>query len=161
MEGYTSEDITLVREFLTVLPILHRYIFMQSGGCKSPIPASQMLALLSLNLFPCSSMTQLATRLMVSKQQLTKIVDSLVEKNMVRRMSSEENRRLVLLELTDKGTEVIEKMQTYQAEKASRLFSQITEEERLNLIQSLELIRRILKQQTGTEQFRDNSSSKG
>ena len=81
MGNYTPEDMALVQEFLTIMPMLHRYIFQhQLEECDVLISPNQMHALLTLKLFPRSNMTQLASRLMVSKQQLTKIVDVLAEK---------------------------------------------------------------------------------
>ena len=71
-------------------------------------------------------MTQLASRLAVSKQQLTKIVDCLVKKELVQRMGSSQNRRLVLLELTDQGKQLINQILAKQAEKAMLLFSGVT-----------------------------------
>ena len=126
VDYYTPEDMALVQEFLTIMPMLHRYIFQhQLEECDVLISPNQMHALLTLKLFPRSNMTQLASRLMVSKQQLTKIVDVLAEKGLVRRLGDENNRRLVLLELTETGAHAVDIFKHAQAEKAARFFSDI------------------------------------
>lgn len=150
MEGYATEEMLLARELITVLPILYRYLFLQrpEAGCRAPLPANQMQALIFLHLFPLSSMTQLASRLAVSKQQLTKIVDCLVKKELVQRMGSSQNRRLVLLELTDQGKQLINQILAKQAKKAILLFSGVTKEEQESLLQVLQLFRRILEEKS-------------
>ena len=150
MGKYTPEDMALVQEFLTIMPMLNRYIFQNPlEECRLPISPNQMLALLSLKLFPRSNMTQLASRLMVSKQQLTKIVDVLVDKKLVRRLSDENNRRLVLLELTDDGTKAMDALQRTQAMKSAALFSGISGEDRKSLIDAIHLVERVLKEKSG------------
>jgi len=150
MREYTPENMALIQEFLAILPMMHRYTFQNPLDENNiPVSPNQMLAMLYLNLFPRSSMTQLASRLMVSKQQLTKIVDILVEKQMVTRLSDESNRRLVLLELTDSGRLIVETMMCLQAEKSARLFSDITDEERQDLMRALRLLERVLTQKAG------------
>ena len=95
-------------------------------------------------------MTQLASRLMVSKQQLTKIVDVLVEKNLVYRLSDENNRRHVLLDLTESGTQAVDTLQRLQAEKAADLFSDISYEEHRQLMCGLRLLEQVLHQKFGS-----------
>ena len=155
MSEYTPADMALVQEFLTILPMMHRYTFQNPlDENHVPVSPNQMLALLSLNLFPRSNMTQLASRLMVSKQQLTKIVDVLVEKKLVQRLSDENNRRLVLLELTEAGQQLVQTMLCLQAAKSAQLFSDITPEERENLMQALNLLERVLEKKVGIQQHR-------
>jgi DNA-binding MarR family transcriptional regulator len=150
MGNYTPEDMALVQEFLTIMPMLHRYIFQhQLEECDVLISPNQMHALLTLKLFPRSNMTQLASRLMVSKQQLTKIVDVLAEKGLVRRLGDENNRRLVLLELTETGAHAVDIFKHAQAEKAARFFSDISGEEHEQLLCALHLMERLLKEKLG------------
>lgn len=56
------------------------------------------------------TMRELATELMVSKQQLTQLVDRMVEAGQVVRKSDENDRRLVLIELSDKGRTMFKEM---------------------------------------------------
>lgn len=148
MESYIPSEMALAREFVTLLPMMYRYIFLQlpCPGEKLPVPPNQMLAMVFLNTFPDSSMTQLASRLMVSKQQLTKIIDGLVKREMVRRKNDQQNRRLVLLELTEKGRRFVDSVLACQARKTTEMFSGITSQEKDTLLAALELLRRGLDQ---------------
>jgi DNA-binding MarR family transcriptional regulator len=53
-----------------------------------------------------SMMTELAEQAMLSLSTVTGIVDGLVEKSLVRRERSEEDRRVVRVELTEEGTKM-------------------------------------------------------
>lgn len=53
------------------------------------------------------SMTELANRLNISLQQLTRIIDSLVNENLIIRFIPEENRRKVCVQLSDAGKDKI------------------------------------------------------
>lgn len=148
MESHIPDEMALAREFVTLLPMLYRYIFLQlpCPGSRPSVPPNQMLAMIFLNMFPDSSMTQLASRLMVSKQQLTKIIDGLVAKDLVQRKNDQQNRRLVLLELTQKGRQFVEGVLACQARKATQMFAHIAPQSRETLLTALELLRQGLDQ---------------
>ncbi len=56
------------------------------------------------------TMTQFAEIMGITKQQLTKLVNDLENQGYVNRLHNEENRRQVYIEITEQGTEVLEKM---------------------------------------------------
>lgn len=67
------------------------------------LPSTQLQALFVLNVTPPLSMSVLARKLAISKQQLTKIADALVARGCVSRSSDEKNRRVILLSLTEEA----------------------------------------------------------
>ncbi|HHX03404.1 MAG TPA: MarR family transcriptional regulator [Tissierellia bacterium] len=89
---------------------VRRAIFTPSISSRYPIGRKQLSALTSLSEKGMMNMTQLARQIDVSNQQLTKIVDVLVGKNMVERRYDPNNRRVVLVDLSEKGKEYIENM---------------------------------------------------
>ena len=92
----------VTKEMMGTFPLLFKLVF-QPCGCDTPLPTTQMQALLLLSLQGPMNMTQLASRLMISKQQLTKIAEALVEKELIERVGHTANRRVIFLSLTAQG----------------------------------------------------------
>lgn len=80
----------VTKEMMGTFPLLFKLVF-QPCGCDTPLPTTQMQALLLLSLQGPMNMTQLASRLMISKQQLTKIAEALVEKELIERVGHTAN----------------------------------------------------------------------
>lgn len=82
-----------------------------------PLGRRQLHALTTLREVGVVNMTRLANEINVSNQQLTKLVDVLVKKKMVKRIYNEDNRREILLKITEAGEEYLanisESIQTY------------------------------------------------
>ena len=82
-------------------------------GVKPGLTTSQLMVLLILKgtkKFPIP-VGKLVQELAVSFPTVSGIVDRLYHENLVERISSESDRRLVLLKLTEEGTKVIDKLQ--------------------------------------------------
>lgn len=81
-------------------------------AAKAGLNPEQYEALLAIKAFPGKSVTisQLSERLQVKHHSAVNIVDRLVERKLIRRTASEEDRRERHLELTAKGEEVIQEM---------------------------------------------------
>lgn len=95
--------IVLIQEILSFFLSIYRYTCQQWTAFREGLPPAQIQAVIELSISPGLNMTQLAGRMLVSKQQLTKIIGALVEKGFVIRAENDENRRVVLLYLTDHG----------------------------------------------------------
>ena len=70
------------------------------------------------------SMNLLADRILYSKSGFTRVVDRMEEAKLVRRARPETNRRTILLVLTDKGTEMLERARRHHRDGIQRHFSQ-------------------------------------
>lgn len=72
-----------------------------------PISITQLTCLHILNQTNELSMSELASDLCMSNQQLTKVVDALAELNMVERVCNPQNRRMMYARLAPKGSELL------------------------------------------------------
>ena len=90
------------------------------------------------------NMTQLAAQLGVSKQQLTKIIDGLVEKGFVRRFGDENNRRVVLVSITEAGLEMMQNTQTKFMDSVLPAFDRLNNEQRCKLVAAVQEIQQVL-----------------
>ena len=69
-------------------------------------------------------MNALAERILYSKSGFTRVVDRMEEAELVRRARPENDRRTILIVLTDKGTETLERARRHHRDGIQRHFSQ-------------------------------------
>ena len=69
-------------------------------------------------------MNELAERILYSKSGFTRVVDRMEEAGLVRRARPENDRRTILIVLTDNGTEMLERARRHHRDGIQRHFSQ-------------------------------------
>lgn len=74
-------------------------------------------------------MSRVAEKYMLTKAGLTSIIDRLEEKNLVKRVRSEEDRRVIYVELTDKGREKLAESRKIFQEVLANFMRKISEDE--------------------------------
>ena len=94
-----------------------------------PISMTQLTCLNIIAKNEKLTMSQLADSLNMSNQQLTKVVDGLVDFKMVKRVFDEKNRRKVYAEATDLGKETLVKLRNEVDVKLGRLLHKISDDE--------------------------------
>ena len=86
-------------------------------------------------------MTELAERILYSKSGFTRVVDRMEESKLVRRARPENDRRTILIVLTEKGTEMLERARRHHRDGIRRHFSEhLTNTDIKALTQALEKI---------------------
>lgn len=105
-----DKQIDLLKRFIRLNSEMRKVIFNQEVNSQFAIGRKQLSTLTALNDNGQLNMTRLAKEVGVSNQQLTKIVDVLVQRDLVQRGYNPNNRRVVLVELTEKGIDYVEKM---------------------------------------------------
>ena len=86
-------------------------------------------------------MNALADRILYSKSGFTRVVDRMEEAELVRRVRPQHDRRSILVVLTDKGSETMERARRYHRDGIERHFSQhLSEHEIKALTRALEKI---------------------
>jgi DNA-binding MarR family transcriptional regulator len=79
----------------------------------------------------------LARRLSVSTPTMTGILDRLVRQGLISRQDDPEDRRVVLNALTEKGQDLIERLQPVQSERLRAIVSQLTPGDRKGVASGL------------------------
>ena len=95
----------LIEKILTFLPILHKKIF--KGFTECDITKQQMELLYHLKLEGGNPMNYYASKMMVSKPNLTVVADKLIQEGIVERDYLPEDRRVIILKLTQKGDQFL------------------------------------------------------
>lgn len=101
----------LVNEFIRSFKIQERIKDRFNG-----ITITQWLTIIAFNQEPRLFMYQLSQAVGLSGSTMTRIVDRLVNKEIVKRYSSEEDRRQVCVELTPKGKDLLKRINELQTQ---------------------------------------------
>lgn len=131
----------LMREFL-------RHESDEFYKMKVTIPQSVVLSLLHTQ--GESKMSDLAEPLNVTTAALTGIVERLVRDGYIVRAGVPEDRRVVKVRLTDKGSKTVRKMLEDRKKMTMKMFSMISQVERETYVKILEHILHHLKESTGS-----------
>ncbi len=87
----------------------------------------------------------LAKSLDVRNSTITSLVDRLVKLSLVKRRRCERDRRVVLVELTDKGKKLTEKLLTLRKERLKEIVKELPEEKVKEIYESIKRVKEILK----------------
>ncbi|RLD14562.1 MAG: hypothetical protein DRI28_03250 [Caldiserica bacterium] len=87
----------------------------------------------------------LAKSLDVRNSTITSLVDRLVKLSLVKRRRCERDRRVVLVELTDKGRKLTEKLLTLRKERLKEIVKELPEEKVKEIYESIKRVKEILK----------------
>lgn len=107
-------------------------------GCCS-VSEAQCFALVEIGRNPMISVKELAKILGVDKSGTSRNVEELVQKGFVERTPSKEDRRFVVLELTDNGKERFRKTESDMNDKFGEILNRIPEDKRDSVIEALRL----------------------
>jgi DNA-binding MarR family transcriptional regulator len=119
-------------------PLLAHHRHRWAARCQAhglSIVGFQVLALLEMH--GDMPMTRLADELGVALPNATGIVGRLVERGIVARADDAQDRRRVLVSLTDAGHRLIGEMEEGRRERMSRMFTLMTDEQQRRLLQSV------------------------
>lgn len=100
----------------------------------------QMDILASIMFKGSGTSTVLSKRLNVSKANLTGMISRLEKRELIKRHGSDTDGRLKIIELTDKGKDLINKVVPNFIKTMSEVLSEVPEEEKRSLVSNLALI---------------------
>ncbi|MBC7320741.1 MarR family transcriptional regulator [bacterium] len=103
------------------------------------------------------TMGDLCELLYLSSSTVTELVDRLEDNNLVVRVRSREDRRVVILEITEEGIALLEKIQGEKLEVLNKALNLLDEIERDEIREALIKLRKVLKEDKG-EDKRDSGS---
>ncbi|MCU9612942.1 MarR family transcriptional regulator [Caldibacillus lycopersici] len=141
---------TLIQE------LINRYITLTNDVWKrgevlvreeigSDLTNDQLYLLRYVNQHKQCTTTELAEVFFVQKSAISAIVNRLVEKNLMERSQDKEDRRIVVLSLTDEGKELYLKMESKIFKLVESFITQFNEKEITQFMQSYEKLAKILK----------------
>lgn len=137
----------LIDLFLDLLSIQRRILLIQSDEIErvDPLAPNLQLCLILLANRQFDNMSDLSKAMMISNQQLTRVIDDLEKKEFIVRVRDEVNHRKIKPVLTEKALKRHEKMQINMRKRLEIAFNRIDEINLDDLIHSLETILKITK----------------
>lgn len=128
---------------------VRRFGFLYSScceaGCGEHVSPAQSHILFEIRRMGRPSMQQVAEELGIDSTTFSRQVKSLTEKGLTVRRVSQEDRRVNLLELTDEGVCMLERIDLQVNEKMVQVFSDMTDFERDCVCRSLELLSGVME----------------
>ena len=91
------------------------------------------------------TMSDLSDKLGITKQQLTKLVNDFEENGYVRRVRSEENRRVIFVEITDAGNVCLDEMISEIMEEIKTTLKNFSESDMDKIIESTRTLSEIFR----------------
>ncbi|PGZ18428.1 MarR family winged helix-turn-helix transcriptional regulator [Bacillus cereus] len=113
---------------------------MQKSGLTPP----QFYILKILDHYGAARATELAKKMYVKPSAITVMIDRLIDQELVLRYHDKNDRRVVIIELTNKGKDVLEKAMTARNEHIAKYFSQLELQEREDLLRLFEKLETII-----------------
>ncbi len=140
-----SDQFSFLSELMDMVPHLYKLLFQSVQTTEvSSLPATQLRALFIVTKNGTQSMSSLADLLSIPRQQLTKVVHALVEKQLVRRKINAANRRMIMIEASEKGEELMQKILQSNISQCSAYFEALTPEEQQTLCKAMVIVKNVL-----------------
>jgi DNA-binding MarR family transcriptional regulator len=134
LEQYTQEL------WDTIIRIIHGFRTGIAGDEVIDLSFPQIMMLMELQRSGTCSMGELSKRLRITQGVATRMVDRLLEKDMVERERDTDDRRVVLVTPTKKGSGIALDIEKLNREKMKELFKFVSEKERTDLLALLKEI---------------------
>lgn len=93
-------------QIMEMFPLMRHKLFMRRPSYE--IPRQQMDVLHKIKFHPGKTMSYYCEKTIISRPNMTKVVNQLIESGLVERERDPNDRRSVILNTTEKGEEVVE-----------------------------------------------------
>lgn len=113
---------------------------------KFGLTVPQSYTLLTLYDHKIMAMNELAGALKVTQTTMTRVVDNLVRDGYIDRIRNEEDRRVVEVQLTEKGISTVIKLRELYFQVSASTFDRIPQEMRVQIISGLSVLLRAMEE---------------
>lgn len=134
------------RKVSSVMPLISREFFRSMSDefykTKLTMPQFAIMDVMSRN--PDVKMSDLAHLISVTTAAMTGMIDRLVKGGYVSRGRDPDDRRIIKVRLTSKGSKIVKDMIDHRNKMTERIFGMLSENERAQYLKILDRIRRNL-----------------
>jgi len=134
----------ILENMFVIMLITHKKMLRMDLGGRSDNLTRLHLAVMGELGQNNTTMSELANTLMMTKPQLTHLVESLVSQGIVERRPDEKDRRVINLALTEKGRALLKEMKLKVKENTKKRLASLTTEELSQMSTALETLRNIV-----------------
>lgn len=137
-------------KIMETLPSIMQFFRAEMRRNASFLPESlsvpQFRTLAFLNRYPGASLSQLAEHLGVTKATASNLTERLVKNNLVSRVENPEERRHILLNLTEKGTYHLQQTRTMTSARIASVLDDLPEEQMQSMVEGLTALSSVFEQ---------------
>lgn len=128
-----------------LIPMLYNQIIRPlEGALRTKISPLQFYALMALKREGCMTMSALSSQCGVSKQQSTRLINSLAETGLVERRPCRQDRRLIFICLSPYGEELLERLRLTACRAIEERLGVLNSSEQESMLLSLETIWKLM-----------------
>ncbi len=135
------ENLQIAHQVVEIVPAIMRILSAELRRTKSPLVSPQIGVLTALAQGP-RNVSELAEIQGVSLPTMSNTVHTMVQQGWVKRHSSEQDRRIVFIEITPEGREMLQEIGRLIILKISELLTPLTATDRAALSAGLDVLRR-------------------
>lgn len=143
MEGWTNEE--AVQGLFEIFTVSQRLILNSLDRRQVRFTKYQLYLMMALSRKHYMTMGQAAASIGCSKEQATRLVASLVDEGYVERLHSKENRKLVMIQMTEKGAEVMQFEKSTARENLKEEMDRLSDEDKDIFFQAVRQLAEVLK----------------
>ena len=128
----------LSKDFLETLMLIHVNVFRNK---QLPLPLNQYVLLMFINTEGAITNSSASEMLKISKQQMSTVAERLLEQGYISKNTDCRDRRRCLLELTEKGREIIRQQNEYVRKKFEDRLQKLSGEEQQQLSEAINCLK--------------------
>ena len=129
-----------IRRFRRFLRRFERLANAQLKNCCAAVTLAQCLVLLEIDESGQLTMSQLASRLRLDNSTLSRTIEGLAQRRLVKRLREDQDRRVVRIRLTPEGDSVCRSVHEENDGHYIRVFEKIPESRRGTIIKNFETL---------------------
>jgi DNA-binding MarR family transcriptional regulator len=142
----TTKDISRLRECIRLLTRRLGLLEKSESSCCG-VTLSQCHAIVEIGRAGGISVIDLASLLGLDKSTMSRTINNLVEMNLVTREAVPDNRRLLSIDLTDKGKELFSGIESSMERHYQDVYNSLPDDKREQVLESLEILVKTLPKQ--------------
>lgn len=142
-KGITPEQ--CAAEVMETIPSVMQFLRAEMRKNSSLLSVPQFRALAFLDRHPGASLSNLAEHLGVTRATASAITERLVQRNLVNRTERPQERRHVVLKLTQAGAEYLQQIRETTRAKIAKMFVSLSESQRLSVVEGLAILSNVLE----------------
>jgi DNA-binding MarR family transcriptional regulator len=126
---------------METIPLVMQFLRSQMRSHNSPdLSVPQFRALAFLDRHPGASLSAMAEHLGVTRATASAIAERLVQRNLVDRRERPEERRHIVLKLTQAGSEYLQQVRNTSRAEIAKMFASLSVKQRQRIVEGLSIL---------------------
>jgi DNA-binding MarR family transcriptional regulator len=136
-------DLAITNLFSLFPLIQKKFMKPENIGVHCDLSHSHFQIILILKEFGILPVSEIGKKIMISRSNMTPLIDKLINEGLVKRIPSQEDRRIINIDLTEYGRKFLEDQQKRMTLYLKERLSSLPDEDLLQLAASLENIKSV------------------